>query len=333
IGIDAVLINNNGQNDTADIQISGSGSHIFMLKSDPVLDLSQYQSGYLQFKLRAKSTLPSSLVVSIDNEWPNRSSLVVSKGLTGGGEWETLAIPVACMKPFDGATAVDLHSVKTPFHLDVQEPFDYEITDVEYLFDASSQSNVIDCGLESGSSSASINQAPDLQSTDIALYYSGNKKQATDYTSAYPVNSFGFDVQESNQVVHISTSKNGGVFLGNDQSDKNLSAYQDKFLNIDLKVKSYGESSELQVRMDGMTEDSGKFFAVDNTMLPANDTWYRCQLPISSLIPTSNLTKVRKALYLSGVWDSMSNLDFSFTNVAVRSQQDGYNPSSPCVKL
>lgn len=333
-GINAVLINNNGQNDTADIQISGTGSHIFMLKSESAMNLSQYQSGFLQFKLRAKSALPSSIVVSIDNEWPNRSSLVVSDALeelAGGGQWETLTVPVQCFQPFDGATAIDLTKVGTPFHLDVQQPFDYEITDVEYRLNAGTDSVLISCGSDPASSG--VNQPPALQSTDIALYYSGDKAQAQDYSSVYPLNSFGFDVAENNQVIHVSSSDNGGVFLGSDSADKNFSAVQDKFISLDLMVKSYGETNGIQLRMDGITEDFNTFLTLDNAILPADNEWYRCQLPIGSLIPQGNLTQVRKALYLSGPWDSMNNLDFSFTNVAVRSEEEGYNPSSPCVKL
>ncbi|MEF1186948.1 putative glycoside hydrolase, partial [Vibrio sinaloensis] len=286
--INAVLINNNGESDTADIQVTGTGSHLFMLKSEAATDLSGYQTGYLEFKVRAKSDSPESMVVSIDNEWPNRSSLELSNPLIGSGEWETLSVPVTCLKPFDGATAVDFTQVGTPFHLDVKESFDFEVTDVTYRL-TTDQETVVDadsCASTSDSNSDSdgdsnndvelgVNNAPALNSGDAALYYSGDISQAQDYSSAYPLNSFGFVVTEENQVVNVSSSENGGVFLGNDDSDMDFSAYQDDLVSLDLKVKSYGETNGLQIRMDGVTEDFGLFFTVDNVIVPSDDEWYR----------------------------------------------------------
>lgn len=344
--INAVLINNNGESDTADIQVTGTGSHLFMLKSEAATDLSGYQTGYLEFKVRAKSDSPESMVVSIDNEWPNRSSLELSNPLIGSGEWETLSVPVTCLKPFDGATAVDFTQVGTPFHLDVKESFDFEVTDVTYRL-TTDQETVVDadsCASTSDSNSDSdgdsnndvelgVNNAPALNSGDAALYYSGDISQAQDYSSAYPLNSFGFVVTEENQVVNVSSSENGGVFLGNDDSDMDFSAYQDDLVSLDLKVKSYGETNGLQIRMDGVTEDFGLFFTVDNVIVPSDDEWYRCQIPVASIIPQSNLTQVKKAIYISGPWDSMNNLEFSFANVSIEGKGDSYDPSSPCRKL
>ncbi|MGY5760372.1 hypothetical protein ACXHPU_00725 [Vibrio cincinnatiensis] len=178
-----------------------------------------------------------------------------------------------------------------------------------------------------------VNQAPPLESGNLALYYSGDSSQAQDYTSSYPINSFGFDVEEENQVVNVFASDNGGVFLGNDDSDKDFSEYKDDLITLDLKVKSYGETDGIQVRMDGKTEDFGLFFKVDSHILPAENEWYRCQFPIQSLIPINNLNFVKKALYLSGPWDSMNKLEFSFSNVAIKNEEENYNPASPCIKL
>jgi len=152
VDINGVLINNNGQNDTADIQITGAGttSHMFFLKSESGMDLSSYKNGYIEFKVRAKTNAPSAMTVSIDNEWPNRSSLVLTNALKGGGEWETLTVPVACLKPFDGATAVDFSQVGAPFHLDIKETFDFEITDIFYR-STTDKETVVDadtCGVE-----------------------------------------------------------------------------------------------------------------------------------------------------------------------------------------
>lgn len=333
--INAVLINNNGESDTADIQINGTGSHMFLLQSEAATDLSSYQEGYLEFKVRAKSTAPSSMVVSIDNVWPNRSSLELSNALTGSGEWETLAVPVKCLKPFDGATAVDFTQVGTPFHLDVKESFDFEITDVIYRL-TTDQETVVDadsCNDSNSDAELGVNNAPALASGEVALYYSGDIRQAQDYSSAYPLNSFGFDVKEENQVVNVLSSQNGGVFLGADDSNKDFSAYKDDFISLDLKVNSYGETNGLQIRMDGVTEEYGLFFTVDNNILPSDNEWYRCQIPVSSVIPPSNLTQVKKAIYISGDWDSMNGLEFSFANVSIENQGDDYDPASPCNKI
>lgn len=100
--IGAVLINNNGERDTADVQVSGNGSGMYMIKSDSPLNLEKYSSGYIAFKIRPKSAFPSSFSVSIDNEWPNRSSLQLSNILTESGKWASVTIPVNCMKPVDG---------------------------------------------------------------------------------------------------------------------------------------------------------------------------------------------------------------------------------------
>ena len=115
--ISAVLINNAGTDDTADVQVAGDGDGTFMLKSATPLNLSKYASGFIEFQLRTKSKVPEVLNASIDNEYPNRSSLPIASALTGSGDWETLTLPINCMKPFPGATAINLATVGTPFHL------------------------------------------------------------------------------------------------------------------------------------------------------------------------------------------------------------------------
>ena len=131
--ISAVLINNAGTDDTADVQVPGDGDGTFMLKSDTPLNLSKYASGFIEFQLRTKSTVPEVLNVSIDNEYPNRSSLPIASALANTGDWETLTLPINCMKPFPGATAINLATVGTPFHLATKDAFSYEITNIKYL--------------------------------------------------------------------------------------------------------------------------------------------------------------------------------------------------------
>ncbi len=336
--IGGVLINNNGTNDTADIQVSGNGSGMFMLKSDTPLDLSKYKSGFIEFKMRAKSAVPSAITVSIDNEWPVRSSISLASALAGGGNWETVAVPVNCLAPFSGATAVDLTSVANPFHLDIKETFDYELTDVLYTL-SSDTTPVVDpvtCSSASDPAAGSgVNQAPALVSGDIALYYSGDISQASDLSTTYPLAGFpDGSVSENSKVVHASFTGNGGVFLGSDSANSDFSAKTSGVMAIDFKVASYGEASAVQLRMDGTAgPDYGLFQTIDNSLIPADDSWYRCHFPLSSLVPTSNLNSIVKALYAGGPWDSMANLDFSFTNVAITEPPQNYDSSAPCEKL
>jgi len=333
VDINGVLINNNGQSDTADIQITGNGttSHMFMLKSESGMDLSSYKTGFIEFKVRAKTNVPSTITVSVDNEWPNRSSLVLANALKGGGEWETLTVPVTCLKPFDGATAVDFSQVGAPFHLDIKESFDFEITDIIYR-STTDRETVIDAD-SCGVSNETVNNAPALDSGEAALYYSGDINKAEDYSSDYPLGQFGFAVTEENQIVSIVSTGNGGVFLGNDDSDRDLSSYKDDFITLDMKVKSYGDSDGIQIRMDGVSVEYSTFFSVNSSILPSDDTWYRCQIPVSSIIPEANLSQIKKAIFISGQWDSMNNLEFAFANVSIKGEGDSYDASAPCTKL
>ncbi|MBE3655926.1 hypothetical protein BOO92_04325 [Vibrio navarrensis] len=210
--IGAVLINNNGEKDTADVQVSGNGSGMYMIKSDSPLNLEKYSSGYIAFKIRPKSAFPSSFSVSIDNEWPNRSSLQLSNILTESGKWASVTIPVNCMKPVDGATAINLKSVATPFHLDVKEKFDYEITDIIYkLKEEKPTIDPISCNVAKDNDTPT-EVIPSLQTDEVALYYFGNKNGSQDLSEMYPVNSFGANVENTNQTVHATFSQNGGVF-------------------------------------------------------------------------------------------------------------------------
>ncbi|ASA57397.1 putative glycoside hydrolase [Vibrio gazogenes] len=320
-------------NGTVDVQISGSGSNILMMQSASGIDVSQYKSGYIQFKIRPKSTPPSAITVSIDNEWPVRSSLVLSGKLADDRNWQTLAVPVACMKPFDGAKAVDLSQVKNPFHLDVKEAFNYEITDISYRL-TTDQTPVVDpvtCGDVAAKNS--VNQAPDLVAGDTAVFYSGDITKAQDLSSTYPSNDFKGNVKSVNNVIAVSFSENNGIFLGSDDAKSDFSSHATDVVTVDMKVKSYGDSGSIQARMDGQTAVTGTFFSLDSSVLPADDKWYRCQMLVSSMIPTSNLTSVKKALYLSGVWDQMKDLEFSFANVAVIKPRKDYNASKPCIAL
>lgn len=341
--ISAVLINNAGTNDTADVQVAGDGDGTFMLKSDTPLNLSQYASGFIEFQLRAKSPVPQVLNASIDNEYPNRSSLPIAGAVTGSGDWETLTLPINCMKPFSGATAINLASVGTPFHLATNEAFDYEITHVQYRLTTTATPIVDPVTCEAaggnpgsgGSTGSGVNQAPALAATDAALYYSGDKSLATDLSANYPVNGFGGTLTDAGQVVSEDFPGNGGVFLGSDTANSDLSAYQAGAMTLDLKVASYGAASEIQIRMDGTAgPDYGTFFTMDSTKVPADDSWYRCTLPVASLIPSANTNSVQKALYMAGAWDAMAGLKFSFTNVALKAAIPAdFDASTPCQKI
>ncbi|KGK11761.1 hypothetical protein EA26_10775 [Vibrio navarrensis] len=331
--IGAVLINNNGERDTADVQVSGNGSGMYMIKSDSPLNLEKYSSGYIAFKIRPKSAFPSSFSVSIDNEWPNRSSLQLSNILTESGKWASVTIPVNCMKPVDGATEIDLKSVATPFHLDVKEKFDYEITDIIYkLKEEKPTIDPVSCDVAKDSDTPA-EVIPSLQTDEVALYYFGNKNGAQDLSEMYPVNSFGANVENTNQIVHAAFSQNGGVFLGKDDANSDLSNYSENLLAIDLNISSYGDSDNIQLRIDGSSVDFGRFMTIDKSLIPEGSAWHRCHFPISSLIPIENLSSVNKAIYLSGVWDSMNGLDFSFTNVAIKKIPSDFDASRACEEI
>ncbi|WP_024871612.1 putative glycoside hydrolase [Tolumonas lignilytica] len=335
--IGAVLINNAGTSDAADVQVTGNGTGTFMLKSDTPIDLSKYASGFIEFQLRAKSSVPQQLSVSIDNEYPNRSSLPIATAVKGTGNWETLTVPISCMSPYPGATAVNLASVHTPFFLDTNQAFNYEITNVKYTL-SSTNTPVVDpvtCKSASTSSGSGVNQAPALAAGDAAIYYSGDKSLATDLSSTYPLNSFGGTVTDAGQIVTADFPGNGGVFLGSDTANSDLSAYQNGAMTLDLKVSSYGASPNIQIRMDGTAgPDYGTFFTMDSGKVPADGNWYRCTLPVASLIPAANTSSVQKALYMAGAWDSMSGLQFAFTNVALKSAlPSGFDANSPCTQI
>ncbi len=336
--ISAVLINNAGTNDTVDVKVAGNGDGTFMLKTDTPLDLSKYASGFIEFQLRAKSPVPEVLNASIDNEYPNRSSLPIASAVKGGGNWETLTLPINCMKPFSGATAINLASVASPFHLATKEAFDYEITNVKYKL-TTTETPVVDpvtCEAAGGGSTGSgVNQAPALVAGDAALYYSGDKSLATDISADYPMNGFGGTLADAEQIVTADFPGNGGVFLGTDSANSDLSAYQAGAMTLDVKVASYGASPNIQVRMDGTAgPDYGTFFTMDSSKVPADDSWYRCTLPVASLIPAANTNSVQKALYMAGAWDSMAGLKLSFTNVALKSAVPAdFDANSPCQKI
>ncbi len=339
--IGAVLINNAGTSDTADVQVSGNGTGTFMLKSDTPINLSKYAAGFIEFQLRAKSAVPQELSVSIDNEYPNRSSIPIAAAVKGTGNWETLTVPISCMAPYPGATAVNLTSVSTPFFLDTNKTFNYEITNVKYTLSTTNtpvadpvtcKTAVTNGGTATGSG---VNQAPALVSGDTALYYSGDKSNANDLSVSYPMTGFGGTTTDANQVVTADFPGNGGVFLGTDASNTDLSAYQNGAMTLDLKVSSYGASPNIQIRMDGTAgPDYGTFFTMDSSKVPADDNWYRCTLPVASLIPAANTSSVQKALYMGGAWDSMSGLQFAFTNVALKSAlPSGFDANSPCQQI
>lgn len=105
-----------------------------------------------------------------------------------------------------------------------------------------------------------------------------------DRSADYPAASFGGTLTDENQVITMDLPGNGAAFLGTDSANGDLfSAYQDGAMLLDLKVSSYGDSPNIQIRMDGTAGlDFGTFFTMDSNIVPDDDTWYRCILPVAS---------------------------------------------------
>ncbi|RAS60001.1 hypothetical protein DET48_12424 [Vibrio diazotrophicus] len=104
-------------------------------------------------------------------------------------------------------------------------------------------------------------------------------------------------------------------------------------MTVDIKVDNYGNSPNLQIKMERATSNDANFYAVDNSLVPADSSWYRCNLPVSSLAPSDTyLNSTKKAAYLSGEWGSMVGLEFSFTNIAFINTKN-ISGASDCIKL
>jgi len=137
--------------------------------------------------------------------------------------------------------------------------------------------------------------------------------------------------------VHFSLPANGGVFFQAASGDElNLSSfYAAGFLTIDIKIDNYGTSPNLEIKLEDVdpgTSNDTKYL-INNGLIPANSSWYRCNLPVSSLaLDGSYLSSTSKAAYLSGEWDKMVGLDFSFTNVALINSRN-ISGASDCVQL
>ena len=69
-------------------RVPGDGDGTFISNPTPA-ESEQVCFGFIEFQLRTKSTVPEVLNVSIDNEYPNRSSLPIASALANTGDWET----------------------------------------------------------------------------------------------------------------------------------------------------------------------------------------------------------------------------------------------------
>lgn len=131
--INAGLINNNGTNDTIDVEVLGVLSGSLMLQAgEQKEDFSSFESGYLEFKVRSKSAVPDDLTVAIDNGWPNRKVFSLNGYINHTNDWENISIPIKCMKPGTGMDDFSLESVATPFFMESSKAYSFEITDIAY---------------------------------------------------------------------------------------------------------------------------------------------------------------------------------------------------------
>ncbi|MGY2574528.1 putative glycoside hydrolase [Vibrio sp. C8] len=131
--INAGLINNNGTNDTIDVEVLGLLSGSLMLQADnKAADFSNYESGFLEFNIRSKSAVPDDLTVAIDNGWPNRKVFSLNGYVNHTNDWEGISIPIKCMKPGAGMNDFSLDSVVTPFFMESSKAYSFEITDIAY---------------------------------------------------------------------------------------------------------------------------------------------------------------------------------------------------------
>ncbi|PNH83220.1 putative glycoside hydrolase [Vibrio diazotrophicus] len=335
--INAGLINNNGTNDTIDVEIKGVASGSLMLQAgEQKEDFSSFESGYLEFNIRSKSAVPDDLTVAIDNGWPNRKVFSLNGYVNFTNDWEGISIPIKCMKPGSGMNDFSLDSVATPFFMESSKAYSYEITDIAYK-EKSEFTPVVDA--TSCTSSASVNNPAALAAGDLSVYYTGDKSLATDISDKYTLGDFvvsGSSTKtESGQVIHLSLPVNGGIFFeaGSGNERDFSSFYAASYMTIDLKVDNYGSSPNLQIKMEGATSNDANFYAVDSSLVPADSSWYRCNLPVSSLAPSETyLSSTKKAAYLSGQWDSMVGLEFSFTNIAFINTKN-ISGASDCIKL
>ncbi len=348
--INAGLINNNGTNDTIDVEVVGVAAGSLMLQADnQSADFSTYESGYLEFKIRSKSAVPEDLTVAIDNGWPNRKVFSLNGHVDYTNAWEEISIPIQCMQPGEGMDDFSLSSVVTPFYMESSSSYSFEITDIAYK-EVSEFTPVVDaesCAASGGSledpsgegdeSEAGVNNAVALSSSDISIYYTGDDSLATDVSSNFPLGYYGGDVTESGQVLQFSLTGNGGIFLkADDGNEMDFSSfYAAGFMSIDIKVEDYGSSPDLQIKLEDVDSkpNYSNIYSVDSSAVPADGSWYRCNIPVSSLAPSEDyLASTSKAPYLSGLWDSMENLNFSFTNVALISSKN-FSDSSDCIKI
>ena len=73
--------------------------------------------------------------------------------------------------------------------------------------------------------------------------------------------------------------------------------------------------------MDGTAgPDYGTFFTMDSNIVPDDDSWYRCTLPVAALIPGANTSSVQKR----STWRGMGFDGWSEVRVHQRSPKNGY---------
>ncbi len=134
--INAGLINNQGIDDTIDVTVKGvaTGSLMIQPSAGGSADLSAYDSGYLEFKIRSTSAVPGDFTVAIDNGWPERKVFSLSGHVNNTSAWEEISVPVNCIQPNLGSGMSDfaLDSVGTPFYMESSSSYTFEITDIAF---------------------------------------------------------------------------------------------------------------------------------------------------------------------------------------------------------
>ncbi|MGL6172959.1 MAG: hypothetical protein ACRC1S_13920 [Vibrio sp.] len=191
--------------------------------------------------------------------------------------------------------------------------------------------------------SLAFNSAPALSDGDFAVFYSGDSSLATDLSDKHKFDSFfvpGFEQhpkpEPTEDVIDVLFPGNGGIYFqsADGQATDLSELYAAGVMTIDLKVTDYGESDGIQVRLESATPQYSNFYQIDKGQVPAGGDWYRCQLLVSDLAPSADyLNAAFRTPYISGVWDSMADLQFTLANVAFLVSSSAPNGNTGCRPL
>ncbi|MDE1513492.1 hypothetical protein PUN32_00505 [Vibrio sp. dsl-7] len=184
--------------------------------------------------------------------------------------------------------------------------------------------------------SPAFNSAPALSNGDFAVFYSGDFSLATDLSDKHKFDSFGAERELTEDVIDVLFPGNGGIFFepAVGQVTDLSELYAAGVMTIDLKVKNYGESNEIQVRLESATPQYDNYYQIGVGQVPAGGDWYRCQLLVSDLAPSADyLNAAFRTPYISGVWDSMADLQFTLANVAFLVSSSAPNGNTGCRPL